>query len=84
MQTTVQTAKTTRKIHEKQITLEDIYNEIKGMREEIRDRLDRLIAVNIPEETISDEEMKELDRLSEEIDRGEKFSLEDVLAESNV
>lgn len=81
MQTTAQTTKTTHKIHEKQITLEDIYNEIKCMREEIRDRLDRLIVASIPEEEISNEEMKELDRLSEEIGRGEKFSLEDVLAE---
>ena len=68
----------------RQITLEDIYDDIKSMKEEMIDKLElirfKLIDAALPVEGISDEEKEELDRLEKEPGR----RLEDVLAELDV
>lgn len=78
----------TQKIQKKQVTLEDIYNEVKSMREEMRAKLDlirfKMDDILLPVEEISDDEREELDKIEEEMKRGEKFRLEDVMAELGV
>jgi len=63
-----------------EITLEKIYYEVKGMRDDlelVRNMLINLIDSTISEVEISDEEMKELDRLEKEPGR----RLEDIIDE---
>ena len=68
-------------IQKKHVTLEDIYGEVKSMREEMRVKLDlirfKLTDALLPVEEISDDEREELERIEKEPGR----SLEDVMAE---
>ena len=64
-----------------QVSLEDIYGEVKrvNMRlESIEKALEALMDMVLPEEEISEEEWKEISEIEEEIKRGKCVSLEDV------
>ncbi len=63
-----------------QASLDTIYTEIKTLRREV----ELIKSALIPEEEISDEERSEIHKIREETKRGEKFRLDDVLAELNV
>lgn len=63
-----------------QISLESIYNEIKIVKREV----ELIRSALIPEEDISNEERVELQEIREQMARGEKHRLDNVLAELNV
>lgn len=63
-----------------QISLESIYNEIKIVKREV----ELIRSALIPEEDISNEERAELQEIREQMARGEKHRLDNVLAELNV
>jgi len=59
------------------VTINEVYNELLFLRKEI-EKLEYMI---IPEEKISEKEMKELKEILAEAKRGEKIRAEDVLRE---
>lgn len=63
-----------------QASLNVIYSEIKKLRREI----ELIRSALVPEEEISDEERAEIREIRAETKRGERFRLDDVLAELNV
>lgn len=87
------TIETIRKMPEN-ITIEDIVEEIyiigdaieslKTSKEEKTMTTEELINLEIPEEEISDEERREIRMIRDEMKRGKKFRLEDILEELNV
>jgi hypothetical protein len=67
--------------------LDKVYEELKRMRLELRSiekSLDSLVESLIPEEKISSEEMKELEALKHEAEKGECVPLEEVLKKHGV
>jgi hypothetical protein len=65
-----------------EITLDQVYAEVKRMRQELKSiekRIDSIAESLIPREKVSPEEMEELKTLKEEALRGECVSLEEVM-----
>ena len=70
-----------------EVSLDKVYEEVKRMRLELKSiekSLDSLVESLIPEEKISSEEMKELEALKHEAEKGECVPLEEVLKKHGV
>jgi len=63
-----------------QVSLDSIYNEIKTLRREV----ELIRSTLIPEEKVSDEELKEILEIDATMQSGERTRFEDALAELNV
>ena len=59
------------------VTLNEVYNELRFLRKEI----EKLEYMLIPEKKISDVEAKELKQILSEMKKGEKFKAQDVFGE---
>jgi hypothetical protein len=70
-----------------QVSLEDIYAELKNVSsklESVEKTLETLIIMMLPEEEISEDELKEIEEAEAEIERGEYILLEELLKEHGV
>jgi predicted transcriptional regulator len=70
-----------------QVSLEDIYAELKNVSsklESVEKTLETLIIMMLPEEEISEDELKEIEEAEAEIERGEYVPLEELLKEYGV
>jgi|YelNatPaOPRAMG01_1025707.scaffolds.fasta_scaffold30673_8 hypothetical protein len=70
-----------------QVSLEDIYAELKNVSsklESVEKTLETLIIMMLPEEEISEDELKEIEEAEAEIERGEYIPLEELLKEHGV
>jgi predicted transcriptional regulator len=64
-----------------QVSLEKVFAEVKKVRvrlEAIERTLENLVDALLPEEEISQKELKEIDEVEREIEKGEYVSLEEV------
>ncbi|MBO3840428.1 MAG: hypothetical protein QXS66_08420 [Thermoproteota archaeon] len=70
-----------------QVTLEDVYAELKNVSarlESMEKTLETLVIMMLPEEEISEEELKEIEEAEAEIERGEYVTLEELMKECGV
>lgn len=63
-----------------QVSLDSIYNEIKTLRREV----ELIRSALIPEEKVSDEELKEILEIDAKMQSGERTRFKDAMAELNV
>lgn len=70
-----------------QVSLEDVYAELKNVSarlESMEKTLETLVIMMLPEEEISEEELKEIEEAEAEIERGEYVTLEELMKECGV
>ena len=70
-----------------QVSLEDVYAELKNVSarlESMEKTLETLVIMMLPEEEISEEELKEIEEAEAEIERGEYVTLEELMKEYGV
>lgn len=63
-----------------EVSLEMVYRELKELKKE----LELIRFVLVPEETLSEDEIKEILQIEKEMEQGEKIRLEDALKRYNV
>lgn len=59
------------------VTLDQVYEEVRRLRRAVELLAEGILA-NLPEEELSDEELRELERIEEEMRKGDRVPLEEV------
>jgi len=60
------------------VTLEMVYKEIADLRRLLEEFMEKLMVSSLPEEELSEEELKEIDKAIEEIKKGEYVTLREL------